>query len=566
MRVPAWLSALAVVIALLPQTVHRPLVASDRGRLAPGHVRGAVHVHTARSEDARGSIREVARAAAAAGLAFVVVTDHNTSAEAAEEGYHDGVLVLVGTEKSTTSGHALVLGTGPLPFRLDGDPATVVRDVAELRGFVAAAHPCGTNPWAGGLSGLAAVEAVNLADREAWPRMGPMALVRYARLEIDPVGTLLRAYRPSRPCLALWDAALAERPMAGLLGSDAHGGIRAGRTFLSRPSHRDIFRLASQHLLLGAPLEGRLRPDRAAVLDALRSGRGYAAFDGLADASTFRFEVQIGGGTIGMGQAAAFETEDRKAEDRTAARLVSGVDVPGAELLLLRDGVAVARGPRIDRAVDRPGVYRVEGYLPRSIRPDLPWIVSNPVTLYPAAELRAREERAARLPPAPAPLSATRETLDRFEGPSLSPRWQIDRSPDAEARLGLENGALRLDFALGLHGHTHASVCAWEPRDLTDSAALGFRVRADRPMRLDIQVRTASPGVPGGVRIWRRSVRADPDWSEAMVPLATLTTFDGRGGRPDLAHVQGLYFHVDEANLPPGSKGTVWIDEVRLGR
>src|SRR6185436_6918217 len=117
---------------------------------------------------------------------------HNTSADPAGEGYHGGVLVLVGTEKSTESGHALVLGTGALPFGLDGEPATVVRDVAGLGGFVVAAHPRGQNPWGGGLEGVQALEVVNLADRESWPSLGPLALVRYARLEIDPLGTLLR--------------------------------------------------------------------------------------------------------------------------------------------------------------------------------------------------------------------------------------------------------------------------------------------------------------------------------------------------------------------------------------
>ena len=70
---------------------------------------GVVHVHTTLS-DGGGTPQEVAAAARAAGLGFVVITDHNNLDAKGFEGYHDGVLVLVGTEISTTAGHVLGLG------------------------------------------------------------------------------------------------------------------------------------------------------------------------------------------------------------------------------------------------------------------------------------------------------------------------------------------------------------------------------------------------------------------------------------------------------------------------
>jgi hypothetical protein len=50
------------------------------------------------------------------------------------------------------------------------------------------------------------------------------------------------------------------------------------------------------------------------------------------------------------------------------------------------------------------------------------------------------------------------------------------------------------------------------------------------------------------------------------VPFARLTSYDRRGGRPDLGRVQGFYLHIDEAMLPPGSTGRLWIDDLCLGR
>ena len=68
----------------------------------------------------------------------------------------------------------------------------------------------------------------------------------------------------------------------------------------------------------------------------------------------------------------------------------------------------------------------------------------------------------------------------------------------------------------------------------------------------------------GRHRIWRRSVLAGPDWTQAHVPFASLRTYDPRRGRPDLSRVVGLYFEVETAHLAPGRAGTLWIDDLGL--
>ena len=64
---------------------------------------------------------DVVAAAQAAGLGFVVITDHNTLDAKPHEGYRDGVLVIVGSELSTTAGHILALGIPDPPFRFSGE-------------------------------------------------------------------------------------------------------------------------------------------------------------------------------------------------------------------------------------------------------------------------------------------------------------------------------------------------------------------------------------------------------------------------------------------------------------
>src|SRR5204863_8009053 len=98
---------------------------------ADGYVRvlGVVHVHTTLSDGAA-TPDEVIAAAREAGLQFVVITDHNNLDAKKWEGYHDGLLVIVGTEVSTTAGHLLGLGIADPVFRFSGDTYDALDDVA----------------------------------------------------------------------------------------------------------------------------------------------------------------------------------------------------------------------------------------------------------------------------------------------------------------------------------------------------------------------------------------------------------------------------------------------------
>src|SRR5262249_36175224 len=151
---------------------HRPRPAAHGA--APGppfRVRGAPHVHTAFSADGAGTVDDVARAARAARLQFVVLTDHNSQDALPAAGYHEGVLVVCGLEKSTDAGHALVLGRGALPFGLDGDPVEVARDAARLGGFVVAAHPSSPDRelrWSAGWDGVDGMEVLNFGQPGSW--------------------------------------------------------------------------------------------------------------------------------------------------------------------------------------------------------------------------------------------------------------------------------------------------------------------------------------------------------------------------------------------------------------
>src|SRR5262245_7556875 len=143
-RLLATIVAVAIVSAiwtLLPPRARQLSLTPD-----PRVVRGAIHVHTTRSDGA-GTPDEVAHAAHRAGLDFVILTDHGDGLRVPDAPrYVEGVLVIDAVEISTADGHYVALGIGQAPYRLAGDARDVIEDVHRLGGFGFAAHPDSPKP------------------------------------------------------------------------------------------------------------------------------------------------------------------------------------------------------------------------------------------------------------------------------------------------------------------------------------------------------------------------------------------------------------------------------------
>ena len=140
-----WLATLPLLVgAVLAWRViaWHPLSVSATA-VTDGFVRvsGVAHIHTTHS-DGGGTIADVASAAAAARLDFVIVTDHNSLAGKPLEGYGEaGVLTIVGTEIANHEGHLLAFGLPAPTYRFSGDGLDTLRDLDDLGGLTFAAHP-----------------------------------------------------------------------------------------------------------------------------------------------------------------------------------------------------------------------------------------------------------------------------------------------------------------------------------------------------------------------------------------------------------------------------------------
>jgi len=546
----------------------RPLPLSGLAA-ADGYTRlaGVVHVHTTAS-DGTGSPQQVAAEAEALGLGFLVLTDHNTLDGKDAEGYHGSTLVLVGVEASTQSGHLLGLGIPDPVFRFSGDAADALDDVRLLGGAAFAAHPESRRTdfrWTGwDLAGPWGLELLN-GDSQ-WRDAGRPALVKAAlSYFLNPRYALLLSSSGPEAVLRRWDALLVARDVPGIAGADAHARIMLGKKLAAPiPSYAAMFGLARNHILLDAPLEGDITRDGPRVVEALARGRGYVAVDGLAPADGFSFVAESGATRRTMGDTVA---------PAPGLRLRAGGPAPrGAVFTLLRDGREAGRAEGSVGLDEVPaGVYRVEVRVPGW---DFPWVISNPIYVFPPEAAAARKARAAW--PAPTPPPDSTKVVDTFDGFTVFEPASDTASSlalpllDPKAGTGGKGGAARLAFRLGNPTPSHPDVFVAmenrQARDLTGLHGLVFSIKGDGVYRIWVQVRDKNPASSDdGMEFWFASVRTSTEWERLAVPFSRLRSINKKtDGRLDLDKVVSIVFVMDKGAEKPGTSGTIWIDDVGI--
>src|SRR4051794_12546255 len=260
---------------------------------------GVLHVHSTYS-DGTGTVPEIAAAARANALDFVLLTDHDTLAarDRGEEGWHDGVLMLVGEEVSPhRENHYLAFGLErPIDHR-GLSAAEIVDRVNEEGGFGFLSHPFskGSERFRRGGEGMPwrDLACEGYTGLELWSFVTDTAervnSVRELVAFIAAPGRFID--HPPRRNLELWDEICGRRRCVALGGIDAHQvGVRVrGRVPLRLMAYKRSFRYLRTHVLSEKPLAGVLDHDRAVVYEAMRTGRAYLAVDSLAPARGFRF-------------------------------------------------------------------------------------------------------------------------------------------------------------------------------------------------------------------------------------------------------------------------------------
>jgi predicted metal-dependent phosphoesterase TrpH len=559
-------AAVAVLVGLTAPSRPIPLPAPTDGTIA-----GVIHIHTNRS-DGLSAPDQIAAAAARAGLKFVVFTDHGDATRKPDPPeYRSGVLCLDGVEISTSGGHYVALDMPASPFPLAGEPRDVVEDVRRLGGFGIIAHPDSPKPelqwrdWTAPFDGIELLNpdtawrtwavGVSLPDSK-WTarRRLALALLDYP---FRPAGVIASLIQPSR-AVEQWTTLMRRRRVVATAGADAHAklGLRSAdpgdnTLALPFPGYEPSFRVLSVHVRTERALSGSAASDAAVLMRGIRAGHLYAAVDAVATPSSFDFTATNDRGTV-------HEGDEIGAGEPITLRVLSTAP-QGFTTIVWKDG-AILSGDHHEReftvgTTGEPATYWVEIRATGQKNP-LTWIRSNPIYV------RGSEPP----PPTAAPPAATHAQAI-FDG-SMPSGWRVEHDPTslAAAELGSVVGGAELRFRFGLAGGPPggqvAALVFDTPGGVAPNDRVSFSIRAERPMRISVQLRARD-----GVERWQRTVYVDPTAADHTLyfddfrPVASTSA-----ARPDPAAVAGLLFVVDANHTKPGASGRFWIRSAALER
>lgn len=525
----------AVVMLVLPLPRAIRIVRYEPPALAPTapadgltRARLGIHVHT-EVNDGRGSFEEVVAAARKAGLQVLVVTDHDSWSLRSREGYHDGLLVLVGAELSTDDGHVLALGGEALALPATYETAACIADVKHAGGLALAAHPGRSDGlrWATSLDFVDGLEAWNVDS--AWRRSALIDLSgAIAAYPFAPARAVAAAMGDDAASVLLWSQESGRRPLLKIAAADAHGMVA---------SYESVLGAVVNVLLLEAPLVGQLEPDRAAVIAALRARRVVLARPPQAPAEGATLVARRAGVRVAV-------VGDASVVGPVELELTSGIGVE-ADLRILAGSEVVAAtiGKALRVTVDGDGSYHGEIRLPGPFA--APWLMTNAITLGSPT------------------IPSTVQAMTGEVGRSLLADLALEHDPRTTAALRPSDGPLVLDYTLGRDAaDVWWALIARGEWDLSANSGLVVAASADRALRLDIAIEVAEGR---GRERYRKSLRLGPEPVRVEFPLATFRSRDGaRKEGPDLTSVRAILITMDQGVAAAGSGAQIRVEGLWL--
>ena len=346
-------------------------------------VTGNLHMHTPYSDGAKWHA-EIAEEAIAAGLDFIIVTDHNVWVDGVQ-GYYsndDGrVLLLTGEEvhnprRHPQSSHFLVFGAEREMACFAHDPQRLIDETVRAGGSGFLAHPFDPAlPYLGASSiawhdwdvdGYHGLEIWNYMSNLKGLVSGRLSALRLA---LNPQSFVIG---PRPETLTRWDELLAQgKRVAAIGGSDAHA-FRLSMGPITRTifPYEFLFRAVNIHLLLPSELNGDLDHDNALILSAIGQGNSWIAYDMLAPTRGFRFS--------GQGRSRGVMGDEVKLDVGATLQVVAPAR---CHIRLLRDGILVKETLNevsLTHLPVEPGAFRVECTIPHKGK-ERGWIFSNPI-------------------------------------------------------------------------------------------------------------------------------------------------------------------------------------------
>jgi hypothetical protein len=167
--------------------------------------------------------------------------------------------------------------------------------------------------------------------------------------------------------------------------------------------------------------------------------------------------------------------------------------------------------------------------------------------------------------------TAALHAVDTLGDPVRGATWLTEHDPGSRVEVAHQGAGLdqrvTMTYALGAGNRAgqYAAIVTPDVEALTARTHVAFLVRADRPMRLSVQVRAPMSGVEG--HRWRRSIFVGDTPREVTIGLDDMRPVPPLASpHPSPGALRSLLFVVDTEHTPTGASGTVWIERLRAGR
>jgi hypothetical protein len=483
---------------------------------------GAFHVHSTMS-DGLLSLDEIARAAKAARVSFILLSDHGApNPEAATLARTiDGVRFIGGSEVGIPDGHLIVSDVRDVPrYHMPPYPPDAVRDAHDWGGIAVVTYP--EDPvqqwryWASDFT----PDGIEIINVTSYFRASSLRQkLSWAVFSLFNRYYYIHGFEPPTYALKRWDELLERGHVNAFYANNAHGGFPLTETrTVSVPSYET----ALGYVGLGIDPRYRDRP-----MQAIRRGDFFAVVRAAGEPE--RFEITESGGEVRV--------------DLEAARYRARVD-------LKRNGVVVASTESGSiRYAAKQGVYRAEVYLLDHplLADDVPWILSN--AIFVGME--------------PTPTAPKRLECDSIDEIQLG-ELHVEKDDESQASLETEaSGGLGLSYHLSQS--TPEKVDRWvalalrKKLDLSGYKGIYMQARAPERMRYWVEVRAGDDG-------HYASVELDPAGSASAVPWERFYPTVGDRRAVPLADIDALFVAVNTSSSRTGFSSRLTLSKLGFCR
>jgi len=351
---------------------------------------GVTHVHL--NDDSEQGFEKVAQAAYESGLDFIFLTPLNSFDRSKDfNRYANQVLVLSAGEYSFKSAHLVYLAKNSDAYNFQNlaqaqaffSDKTSLKEGSELEDdLIILAHPLKegyewTTEIPNGISGL---EIANLNSywEYGYQEERASSLWSFYVYFFNRRLSVLRFLRDPNEEIEIWDRHNADRKLFAFSAADAtNESARLGRS-MPMPSYDLAFETVSNHVQLESELTGDPERDKIKLLDALRNGHFYIAFDLIAPSDGFVAVMSDRRRQYRMGSTVKLR------EDLKLSVILPSKPLGPFETVIIKDGqrFATSNSQESEFFIHVSGVYRIwVRFIPTFPLPDgkkwITWIYTN---------------------------------------------------------------------------------------------------------------------------------------------------------------------------------------------